>query len=123
MTSIEHKGPTTAPVLQIYDQPMCCSTGVCGTDVDPTLVNFSADLDWLTRHGVVVERYNPSHDPRAFVTNPVVRNALQESNGECLPLVLWGGAVVSAGGYPDRTRLATTVGLASTSSVEPEGAA
>jgi len=33
--------------IQIYDKPMCCSTGVCGTDVDPALPRFAADLAWL----------------------------------------------------------------------------
>jgi hypothetical protein len=26
--------------IQVYDPPMCCSTGICGTDIDPDLVNF-----------------------------------------------------------------------------------
>jgi len=28
--------------IQIDDPPMCCSTGICGTDMDPDLVNFVA---------------------------------------------------------------------------------
>ncbi|MDH3717738.1 MAG: arsenic metallochaperone ArsD family protein, partial [Planctomycetota bacterium] len=23
--------------IQVYDKPMCCSTGICGPQVDPTL--------------------------------------------------------------------------------------
>ena len=33
--------------IQVFDPPMCCSTGVCGPDVDPVLVRFAADLAWL----------------------------------------------------------------------------
>jgi hypothetical protein len=44
--------------IQIFDPAMCCSTGVCGPSVDPELVRFAADLDWLARQGVEVERYN-----------------------------------------------------------------
>jgi len=44
--------------LKIYDPPMCCSTGVCGPEVDPALVRFAADLKWLESQGVVVERFN-----------------------------------------------------------------
>ncbi len=110
-------------VLRVYDKPMCCSTGVCGSDVDPALVRFSADLDWLARQGVSVERYNPAQEPRAFVTNPVVRRALQERGDRCLPLVLWGDEIVSAGEYPDRTVLARTAGLSPVATVETGGAA
>jgi hypothetical protein len=97
--------------LRVYDRPMCCSTGVCGPDVDPELVRFAADLDWLGRQGVRVERYNPSQEPGAFVGNPAVRRALQEKGNDSLPLVLWGEATVSSGRYPDRDTLTQVVGL------------
>jgi arsenite methyltransferase len=37
--------------VQVYDKPMCCSTGICGPDVDPVLPQFAADLDWLKGQG------------------------------------------------------------------------
>jgi hypothetical protein len=49
--------------FQIFDPPMCCSTGLCGPGVDPALVTFSADLDWLKRQGIDVERCNLSQQP------------------------------------------------------------
>lgn len=49
--------------IRVFDPPMCCSTGVCGPSVDPELVRFSADLDWLKAQGVTVERYNLSSSP------------------------------------------------------------
>ena len=45
--------------LAVYDPPMCCSTGVCGPAVDPVLPRVTADLDWLKRQGVEVERLQP----------------------------------------------------------------
>lgn len=45
--------------LEVFDPPMCCSTGVCGTDIDPALPRFAADLEWLKTQGVKVERYIP----------------------------------------------------------------
>ncbi len=54
------------PVVRVFDPPMCCSTGVCGPSVDPDLARFSADLDWLKKEGVRVERYNLSQEPGAF---------------------------------------------------------
>ena len=56
--------------LAVYDPPMCCSTGVCGPAVDPVLPRVAADLDWLKRQGVQVERYNLAQQPQAFASNP-----------------------------------------------------
>ncbi|MFW6083690.1 MAG: arsenite efflux transporter metallochaperone ArsD [Gemmatimonadota bacterium] len=98
-------------VLRVFDQPMCCSTGVCGPDVDPALVRFAADLDWLRRQGVTVQRFNPSREPRAFASHAAVRRALVERGSRSLPLVLWGEATVASGAYPDRGVLGRAVGL------------
>jgi hypothetical protein len=39
--------------IQIFDPALCCSTGVCGVEVDQTLVQLSADVDWPARRGPV----------------------------------------------------------------------
>lgn len=44
-------------MLTAFDPAMCCSTGVCRSDVDQVLVNFSADVQWLKGRGVQIERY------------------------------------------------------------------
>ena len=41
--------------IQIFDPALCCSTGVCGVDVDQALVQFSADVDWAKQHPKCVE--------------------------------------------------------------------
>ena len=30
--------------IQVYDPAMCCSTGICGPDIDPDLVSFATML-------------------------------------------------------------------------------
>jgi AhpD family alkylhydroperoxidase len=97
--------------IQVFDPPMCCSTGVCGPSVDPELVRFAADLDWLKRQGVDVERYNLSQQPAAFAGNPVVKDALAKEGNDCLPLTLVDGAVACKGKYPTREALAGYGGL------------
>lgn len=99
------------PKLQVFDPPMCCSTGVCGPSVDPALVRFAADLEWLKARGVEVERFNLSQEPAAFVANPVVVEAMRGGDG-ALPLLLLDGEVVARGSYPERPALAALVGLA-----------
>jgi hypothetical protein len=34
----------TMQILQVFDPAMCCSTGVCGLEVDTKLAQFAADL-------------------------------------------------------------------------------
>jgi AhpD family alkylhydroperoxidase len=91
---------------------MCCSTGICGPSVDPQLVRFAADLDWLTSQGVAVERFNLSQQPGAFVADAAVKATL-ETNGEAgLPLVQVNDQVKSSGVYPSRSELASWAGVA-----------
>ena len=86
--------------IRVYDPPMCCSTGLCGTEVDPTLVSFAALLTRLGGEGVKVERYNLGQEPMAFVTNPIVKGLLDREGVEVLPLILVEGEVYLKGRYP-----------------------
>jgi hypothetical protein len=86
--------------IQVYDPPMCCSTGICGTEIDPDLVNFAAMLSQLEAHGVKVERYNLGQQPMAFVQNPAVKALIDKEGMEVLPLTFWDGEVHSKGRYP-----------------------
>ena len=38
--------------LEVFDPAMCCPTGICGVNVDPSLVQFAADLQWVAEQGV-----------------------------------------------------------------------
>jgi AhpD family alkylhydroperoxidase len=99
--------------IEIYDPAMCCSTGVCGPDVDPKLVQFAADVKWLQEQGVQVARFNLSQNPAAFVENERVKSALTEKGEAALPLTLVDGQVIAGGQYQNRSQLAAAVGLAS----------
>jgi AhpD family alkylhydroperoxidase len=105
--------------LQVFDPPMCCATGVCGPEVDPGLVRFAADLEWLKASGVEVERFNLAQAPAAFVGNAVVAQALR-GREDGLPLLLVDGRIVAQGSYPSREALAELVGLAVPRSIYSE---
>ena len=85
--------------IQVYDPPMCCSTGLCGNDIDPALVSFAALLTQLSQNGVKVERYNLGQQPMAFVQNPVVKALLDKEGVAALPLILIDGEVHQKGRY------------------------
>jgi Arsenical resistance operon protein ArsD len=99
------------PTVRVFDPPMCCSTGVCGPSVDPELARFTADLDWLKKQGVQVERYNLSQQPGAFASNAVVKDALTARGNDCLPLVVVDERIAVEGAYPSRDTLAALVGV------------
>ncbi len=97
--------------VEVFDPPMCCSTGVCGPKVDPVLVRFAADLHWLANQKIAVERYNLAQQPQAFAASAVVKSALKEYGNDCLPLILVDGSIVSRGSYPTREKLARLAGV------------
>ena len=97
--------------LQVFDPALCCNTGVCGTEVDQALVDFSADADWLKQAGGQIERFNLAQQPMAFAENAVVKAFLERSGAEGLPLILLDGEIVMAGRYPTRKELARFAGI------------
>ncbi|NTU58394.1 MAG: arsenite efflux transporter metallochaperone ArsD [Chlorobiaceae bacterium] len=92
--------------IQVFEPALCCSTGVCGVDVDQKLVSFTADVAWAKQNGVAIERFNLAQQPLTFAENPIVREFLDRSGQEALPLTLVGGDMVLAGVYPTRADLA-----------------
>jgi hypothetical protein len=92
--------------IQVFDPALCCSTGVCGVDVDQALVSFSADVEWARKNGAQIERFNLAQQPMAFVENAIAKAFLERSGADALPLILVDGQVALAGRYPNRTELA-----------------
>jgi hypothetical protein len=97
--------------IAVFDPALCCSTGVCGIDVDQALVAFSADVDWARQKGAHIERFNLGQQPVAFAENAMVKAFLARSGAEALPLTLVDGEVAMAGRYPSRADLARWAGL------------
>jgi len=91
--------------LEVFDPAMCCSTGVCGVEVDPVLAQFSADLKWVAEQGIHVERHNLGQEPQVFAANPTVLKEI-ETGLDRLPIILLNGHVITTGVYPSRQQLA-----------------
>lgn len=92
--------------LEVFDPPMCCATGVCGNSIDPKLVTFASDLEWLKSKGTDVIRHGLSFEPDAFVKNEAIKNTLQKEGNDCLPIIIVDEEIVSKGCYPSREKLA-----------------
>ena len=92
--------------IQVFDPALCCSSGVCGVNVDQALVGFSADVEWAKQNGARIDRFNLAQQPMAFAENAAVKSLLERSGESALPVSLVDGEVALAGRYPTRDELA-----------------
>ena len=107
----EARSAKSRPTIQIFDPALCCSTGVCGADIDQALVELLrrrglGEIEWRENRAVQL-----AQQPMAFAENTAVKNFLERSGQEALPLVLVNGEVALAGRYPNRIELARWAGI------------
>ncbi|MDM7459671.1 MAG: arsenic metallochaperone ArsD family protein, partial [Paracoccus sp. (in: a-proteobacteria)] len=86
--------------------------GICGTEVDQKLVDLAADLDWLKAQGVSVRRFGLSREPAEFAANDTIREIMQDSQGDDLPVFLVDGVLKAKARYPTRAELSAWARLA-----------
>jgi len=108
--------------IQIFDPALCCSSGVCGVEVDQALVSFAADVDWAKQNGALIERFNLAQQPMAFAENAAVKGLLERSGESALPVTLVDGEVALAGRYPTRDELTHWAALTPTAAAAPAAA-
>ena len=95
--------------ITVYDPPMCCSSGVCGPEVDPVLTRVAGMLAQIEGAGVAVERYNLAQQPMAFAKNTEVRAVLDKEGTEALPLFFVDEECLFKGRYPEAEERAQLV--------------
>lgn len=106
------------PAIHIYESALCCDTGVCGPDVDPSLLEVTADVRHLQGLGADIARHNLASDPTAFATDESVRGFLHTVGSKGLPLTVVDGVTVAIGSYPNREQLLSFAGLADAAPAE-----
>ena len=84
----------------IFEPAMCCSTGVCGPGVDPDLLRLSKVFNNINKRGTVVERFNLTSNPQAFVDNSIINQLLNSDGIDILPVTILDGKVVKTKAYP-----------------------
>ena len=97
--------------MEFYEPAMCCPTGLCGVNVDPELLRVAVALEYLKKNGIIVNRYNLSSAPQAFVMNKVVAAELQASGMDSLPLIVLDGKIVLKKRYPTNEEMAEFLGV------------
>jgi hypothetical protein len=100
------------PTIRVFDPALCCSSGVCGVEVDQALVTFAADAAWMAAQGHALVRHNLAQEPTLFAAEPAVVALLHADGERALPAFLVDGELRMNGRYPTRAELAAWVGLA-----------
>ena len=104
-TANKQKEMETTRSFIIYESAMCCSSGVCGTNPDKSLIDLQDALDKIKGMGAKVVRYNITGDPRKFRENPEVVKLMQEHQVKALPITTCNGEVIKVGAYPSLAEL------------------
>jgi hypothetical protein len=97
--------------IEIYDPPMCCSTGLCGPAIDPLLVTMNDTVLALKKQGIEVERYNLLQQTKAFLENKNVADLLHKNGKKVLPITLVNGQVFKKGEYPSYEELCKVLSI------------
>jgi hypothetical protein len=100
---------THTAVIEFFDPPMCCPTGLCGPTLDQTLLDVSEMIMALQNDGLSVERYQMTSHPNAFLENAEVMKLVREKQMEALPIIVVRGKVVKFGAYPTLAEVKTTL--------------
>lgn len=90
-------------IIEIFVPPMCCPSGLCGTDIDPALLDINEAILKVKKEfdgKVKIERYLFSQQGPKFMQQPEVMRRLQKFGVEVLPLTLVNGKVVKEKEYP-----------------------
>ena len=64
--------------IEIFDPTMCCSSGVCGEDVNQEVVDAAAAVSAARKEGLDVVRHNLASAPLDFASTPVVYPTLTQ---------------------------------------------
>lgn len=105
------KGENAMKTIYIFENTVCCSEETDGNDVDQALLEIEADVEWAKRTGAQVERFNLSQQAAAFRENLVVKEFIERSGQDALPLTLVNGEIALVGRYPQRIELARWIGV------------
>ncbi len=87
-------------VVELFDPPMCCPTGLCGPSLDQTLLNVSEMIMALQAEGATVERYQMTSHPQKFMNNNDVMRLVREQQMAALPITAVHGQIIKTGAYP-----------------------
>jgi len=100
-------------MLEIFDPPMCCPSGLCGPSIDPALLDINEAILKLKKDfdgKVTIERYLLTQQGPKFMENPHVLALLKSHGVEILPITTVNGEVLKQKAYPTYDELKAVMG-------------
>jgi hypothetical protein len=95
----------SAPQVELFDPPLCCSTGLCGPTLDQTLLDVNEMVMALKAEGVGVERYQMASHPHVFLKHPEVMRLVRERGMDAFPITVVAGRLIKVGAYTTREEI------------------
>lgn len=86
--------------IEIYEPAMCCSTGLCGVNVNKELLRVATTINALQKKGASIERFNLSSAPKAFISNKTMNEHINKMGTNSLPVTIVNGKIVKTKEYP-----------------------
>lgn len=84
----------------IFEEAMCCPSGVCGPDPDEELVAFTRTVDRLEEeYDLDITRASMAHATELFLENEEIYDTVQENGPSVLPITMIDDDVVAKGEY------------------------
>ena len=97
--------PTETVVIELFDPPLCCPTGLCGPTLDQVLLDVNEMIWTLQNEGVSIERYQMTSHPHKFMNNDEVMRLVREKQMDALPITAVHGKVIKVSSYPTLAEL------------------
>ena len=97
--------------IEIFEEAMCCPTGLCGPTIQHDLLRISSVTETLKRKGIHISRHNLKDEPYLYVSNKIVNEYLMRNGVEGLPITLADGEIVVSKTYPTTKQLSEWTGI------------
>ena len=96
-------------VVEFFDPPMCCPSGLCGPTLDQTLLDVNEMIFSLQSKGFAVKRYQMASDPNEFLNNESVMRLVREQQIDALPITMINGVIIKSSSYPSLAEVETAL--------------
>ena len=101
-------GKEQTTVIEIFDPPLCCPTGLCGPTIDPALLDINEAILKLKSEfdgRANIGRYLLGQQPGKFVQQTDVITRLKLNGVAVLPITVVNGVVKKERAYPSYAEL------------------
>ncbi len=97
-----------AAIIEIFDPPLCCPSGLCGPTIDPALLDVNEAILKLKSEfdgRATIGRYLLGQQPGKFVQQTAVIERLKASGISVLPITVVNGVIKKERAYPSYMEL------------------